>query len=649
MQIIEECIPMKVLPKRRNLPWMTTKLTRAMRKRNSLYKRARKSNNPSIFQKYKAVRNDVVQELRRAKKQYFRNLNPTNHKQFWKTVKLMTKSSSSIPVLERNGVTASKDSDKATMLNQYFSECFNTAQAPLSSSDRVNFEGSNQCPVNLMCTEEEVLEMLASLDASKASGPDGISAKMLKGTAYSITPSLTKLFNLSISTGVFPEAWKVSSIVPIPKASDRANPTNYRPISLLAVISKMLERHFHSLISSYLSENHPLANIQWGFQAGKSTVAALIATTHDWLTQLEVGRDIGSIFFDLKKAFDTVPHKALLDKLQQLNVSPFILRWVRSYLTARHQKVVIGGEDSDTIPVISGVPQGSVLGPLLFLIYIDDVARVPLSEGTSLVLYADDMLLYRAINTPEDFAILQEDINTVNNWVKTNYLNFNVSKCKFMYISRKRQCHQVPNLLLDGVNLDRVASFKYLGILLTENLKWSSHVESVCNKARKILGLIYRRFREADPPALLQLYLSLVRPHLEYGCHIWDPHLQKDRLLLENVQKFGLRVCARQWDLGYEELLSNFCVPTLQDRRLYHKLCNMYKIVNNLIFFPFSVFVPHPSSHRPNTYVQPYAHTNVFLQSYVPSSISRWNSIPVHITSQPSLSTFKSHLTNYLL
>ena len=170
MEIIEECIPKKVLPKRRNLPWMTTKLTRGMRKRNSLYKRARKIGNPAIYQKYKQVRNNVVQELRRAKKHYFRKLDPSNPKQFWKTVKLMTKSTSSIPVLERNNVTAIKNSDKATMLNQYFSECFNKAQPPLSSGDSINNEGMNECPEDFLCTEEEVFDMLASLDVSKANG-----------------------------------------------------------------------------------------------------------------------------------------------------------------------------------------------------------------------------------------------------------------------------------------------------------------------------------------------------------------------------------------------------------------------------------------------------------------------------------------------
>ena len=143
--------------------------------------------------------------------------------------------------------------------------------------------------------------------------------------------------------------------------------------------------------------------------------------------------------------------------------------------------------------------------------------------------------------------------------------------------------------------------------------------------------------------------MSLVIPHLEYGCHIWDPHLQKDKVMLENVQKFGLRICARQWDLGYNELLSNFHAPTLQDRRLYHKLCNMYKIVNNLISFPPSIFVPRHSSHHANTYVQPFAHSNAFLHSYVPSTVSSWNSLSSNITNQPTLSTFKSHLSTSLL
>ena len=162
-------------------------------------------------------------------------------------------------------------------------------------------------------------------------------------------------------------------------------------------------------------------------------------------------------------------------RLRKLHISPVVLKWIRNYLTNRHQKVVIGSEVSKTISVTSGVPQGSVLGPLLFLIYIDDVTRVPLSDGTQLVLYANDMLLYREIVCPEDYTVLQNDINTVNNWVKCNYLTFNASKCKYMVISRRRQgyCHP-PDLLLGDLCQERVESFKYLGILLSSDLSWSN-------------------------------------------------------------------------------------------------------------------------------------------------------------------------------
>ena len=177
--------------------------------------------------------------------------------------------------------------------------------------------------------------------------------------------------------------------MPIPKGGDRSNPSNYRPISLLSVVSKMLERHVHHLLIQHLASDHPLANFQWGYESGgKNTVCAQLATTYDWFQELESGKVVCSVFFDKRKAFDTVPHRELIEKLSQLDVSPFVLRWIRNYLTDRHQKVVLGGDDSNTIPVISSAPQGSVLGPLLFLIYIDDVIRIPLSVGSKLVLYA---------------------------------------------------------------------------------------------------------------------------------------------------------------------------------------------------------------------------------------------------------------------
>ena len=412
---------------------------------------------------------------------------------------------------------------------------------------------SSPCSDELLCTAEEVIFLIMSLDPSKANRPDGISAQMLKRTAHSIAPSLTKLFNISISQGRFPECWKTYSVVPIPKSANRSEATDYRPISLLSVVSKMLERQFHLYVTKHLNECHPLSNKQWGFQSGKSTVTALLSVTHDWFQALEAGQEVCSIFFDLRKAFDSVPHRPLVDKLANLGLDVHALSWITSYLTNRKQHVVVGGESSLDTPVLSGVPQGSVLGPLLFLVYIDNVSDVLLSDRSTLNLYADDMLLYKPVKSMEDIHHLQMDIDTISDWVNCNNLTLNPTKCKTMIISQKWNLVKPhAQFTLNSSPLEQVETFKYLGILLSLDLSWSSHIDFICTKARKLIGLLYRRFYgNVDNHSLLELYSVLVRPHLEYAAPIWNPHFIKDTNKLESVQRFALKMCLKQWNLGY--------------------------------------------------------------------------------------------------
>ena len=645
LEIMEECIPQQELKKRRNLPWLTKNVMRHVRKRNNMFLRAKRSKNPTHFAKYKKIRNNVTTMLRSAKQRYFNSLTSANSKQFWKTVKLVNKQQETIPVLSQDNINAITDKEKSNMLNSYFSKCWNHSEPPLTDLLESNYEET--CPDHLFCTTQEIVQLIKGLDLSKANGPDRISARMLKGTCESIAPSLTNLFNLSIAKGHFPKLWKEARVVPIPKSTTKHSPSGYRPISLLSILSKLLEKHFHSLITDHLNQHHPLSDAQWGFQKGKSTLTALLSATHDWLTQLDQNKEICCVFFDFQKAFDTVSHRRLMEKLKQLNLHPLIVNWLRSYLTKRQQSVVVNGTSSHPTHVISGVPQGSVLGPLLFLIYIDDISTLALSESSKLSLYADDMLLYKTISSTADYAELQQDIDLIYSWSTANLMTFNVSKCKCMLVSRRRNTDCPPiNLNLNDHQLENVQTYKYLGLLLSSDLSWTHHIESTCTKARKLLGLLYRQFsNNTDPTVMVKLYLSLVRPHLEYGAQVWHPYTAKDTHTLEKVQQFGLRICTRHWNSSYQDLLDIFQLPSLENRRLFLSLSTFFKIIHNLIYFPVN-FHPTPlsSSLRCNhdqQYSIPFAHTNHFKYSFLPNSISVWNNLPLEAVNCTTLPMFK--------
>ena len=335
----------------------------------------------------------------------------------------------------------------------------------------------------------------------------------------------------------------------------------------------------------------------------------------------------------------------LINKLEHLNLHPLILNWISSYLSLRNQCVVVNGASSDSVQVISGVPQGSVLGPLLFSIYIDSVTSLNLSSN--LVLYADDILLYMPIVNDTDCAALQSDIDKILNWTTANLMSFNSSKCKHMIISRKKS-HHVASAFLGGQVLELVDHYKYLGFHLSADLSWSYHIQCICNKARKIMGILYRQFSSnVDSLAMLKLYTSFVRPHLEYGIDVWNPFLQKDIAALENVQKFALRVCFKKWSSSYEDLLHLSKLQSLHDRRSFLSLTTLFKIIHNIVYFPPDLLPPFssPSGLRSsisvNQFKIPFARTNPYKYSFFCSVTQLWNNLPLEAITCTDLTLFK--------
>ena len=646
LDVMEQCIPQSVVPNRQNLPWLTKTIIQLIKKRNYYFKRAYHSGSSIDYSKFKQLRNKVVSDLRLAKQRFFSNLHPQNSKEFWKVISALSPRESSFPSLKNGNIIANSGLDKANLLNITFTNHYNRSVPELSISDLPKVVPTD-CPDDIFCSEDEVYELLCTLDTTKSSGDDDISARMLKETALSITPAVTQLFNISLKLGAIPDEWKVARVSPIPKSHNKSDPGSYRPISLLSVLSKLLEKHVRNLLVDHLEKFHPLSAQQWGFTRGKSTTGALLAATDSWHKLLDSGLDICTVFFDFSKAFDTVPHRPLLQKLKDLNVHSYILKWLTNYLSFRYQYVCVDSYSSDVLPVYSGVPQGSVLGPLLFIVYVNDITMIPLSDGT-ISLYADDILLYRPIYTHNDYHLLQGDVNNICTWADINNLKFNSTKCKYMIISRKKQpTIPVSPLLINDCCLERVKSYKYLGVWITSTLNWSTHISEICTKARRQVGIIFRKFYgHASSSTLLQLYLTFVRPHLEYAVPVWDPHQQGLSYSLERVQKFALRMCMRDWNADYATLLQSCNLSTLASRRRYLKLCFLYRVIQGEFDFPGAPIARRNLSLnlRNNSaflLLRPPTCSSAHQFSFFPHTIELWNSLPPSVHSCDSLSSFK--------
>ena len=401
----------------------------------------------------------------------------------------------------------------------------------------------------------------------------------------------------------------------------------------------------------HIQTNDILSESQWGFRKSHSIVSCLAATTHEWMGLIENGSSVGVVFFDIRKAFDSVPHQLLLDRFYQYEFPSDVIGWLRCYLTDRLQRVVVNGSHSNLSKVLSGVPQGSILGPLLFILFINPICT-QLLLTSKMLLYADDILIYRSVNSHADFTLLQQDVSLIYDWISDNYLTLNADKSKWMLLTRKMEPLQCNDLLLGKVSIERVAQYKYLGVLITSDLSWSAHVEMVSKKARQLIGSIYRKFYSCcDFDSLLKLYKAYVLPVLSYCSCVWDPYLSRDKELLESVQKFALRVCSKQWEAPYSQLLKLSQLPSLSIMRSIQKLCLMYQIVNNLTVFTLDVFKVKPTSSMviryQSSFEVPFARTNYFYYSFVPSVCRLWNSLPDHIVLSESLNIFKRKVTAY--
>ena len=494
----------------------------------------------------------------------------------------------------------------------------------------------------------EVYKLLSRVDVNKAYGADNLSPHILKQCASQLSPSLAILFTLSMKTGKVPSQWKASNVVPIHKKGDKSVIENYRPVSLLSCVSKIMERCIFNHIYPIVEPS--LTKAQHGFMKNKSCTTQLLDMYHMIGNVLDASGQVDIIYLDFSKAFDSVNHKLLLHKLQSFGLNGNLLSWFNSYLTDRIQRVVLEGHTSEWLPVLSGVPQGSILGPLLFILFINDMPSSCFSSKTG--LFADDAKVFKKIANNLDCILLQADLDRLYEWSVTWKMNFNHSKCKILTVSRRKApvCYKY---MLNGNILEHVTSFKDLGVLVSSDLSWKGHINNIVSKCNRVNGMIKRVVGYHAPENVtLNLYKSLTRSIVEYSAPVWSPQNANELIQLESVQRQMTRFITKFDGRSYQDRCIDLNLLPLCYRREISDLVFFYKCLHDKTQLhienyiqTFDVNTSLRSSDCGLLLKPLLTKTETFKKSFFNRIVSEWNSLPIHIRESASVDSLKHKLT----
>ena len=633
---------------------MDNKLRDAIEEKRNLHRRWIRKNrrgDPTARAAYTKARNEVKKLIRKARRKFEREIAVNakiDPKRFWAYVrrKLKTKSGVS-PLLEdvKNPDTLRfDDKEKANILQEQFSSVFTVEDdsqlPPLGEKTSVKIK-------QLSITEAMILKEILVLNPNKSCGPDEISPLMLIHLAEFLAAPLALLMNKTLEEGTLPGDWRKAYVSPIFKKGARNIAENYRPISLTSVVCKLMEKIVKDAVLSHLIENNLLSPKQYGFVSGRSTVTQLLKYLDQCAEITSNGGIVDSIYFDFSKAFDTVPHRRLMAKLQSNGIDGKVLSWIGGFLSDREQVVRVNGELSLPKPVISGIPQGSVLGPLLFVIYINDLPDV---VSSNVLLFADDTKLFRQVSCREDALQLQKDIDALTRWSDDWLLKFNIKKCHVLSVGKFSNTQYTHRYSLGQEELEHVFEEKDLGVIIEMDLNFQEHISTKIKKANGIMGLIRRTFCYLDAELFKKLYTTFVRPHLEYAQSVWSPHLRSQIKQLENVQIRATKLVDGMKDMEYSDRLRMLDLPTLLYRRERGDMIEIWKHFNaydqQTLPTNFKPILRTTRCHdlkltrnRANDGVRG-TQANSFYFRTAPS----WNGLPATVVNAENIDTFKARL-----
>ena len=660
---ISKHVPSKLSSSRFDQPWITASVKRLSRQKQRAFNKAKRSKQPRDWRRYRTLKRQTNNQCKAAHKDYLNTIvGEGNNKRFWSYIKSKRCDASGVSPLKQDGVIYSSPKSQANALNRQFSSVFTTEDLA-SLPDK----GPSPFPTmdNVTISVDGICKLLKDLKPHKATGPDNLSCQFLKCSADKVSPALHLIFQASLLQGKIPSAWKEANVVPLFKKGDRSLPANYRPVSLTSVPCKIFEHILFSECMGFLEKHSILSDLQHGFRGKRSCESQLLISLQDLINHKNSHHQVDAVLLDFSKAFDKVPHCRLISKLTYYGINPQIVTWVQDFLCDRTQRVALRGELSDSAPVTSGVPQGSVLGPLLFLLYINDLPDY-VSSSTAR-LFADDCLLYLHVEDESDAALLQADLDALQSWEREWQMSFNPDKCETLHITSKRT-PLTTDYSIHGQNLRQVSSAKYLGCNISTSLSWNHHIDLVCKKANSTLGFLKRNIGTCSSAVKKQAYTTFVRPRLEYASTVWSPstgifkgqNARKgitQRTKLEAVQRRAARFITS--DYGQRSsptaMLSDLKLHSLQLRRDVARLCMLHKIRQQQVAIPVNpYFVPlYPSSpsSRANDIITrghskrfhvPHSSNDAHLMSYFPATIRLWNGLPASVVAADAIKVYKA-------
>ena len=658
----DQCIPLKARRSNNKPIWMNRSLLQTIRKKRRAWKLFTSTSYYQDYLKYKDLEKSVKKSVREAKRKFEKNLAANakkDPKSFYSYLKSKTANKESVgPLKDENKQTVSDDGQMGELLNVFFSSVFTSEDTESMPSPPKMFTGATPL-IDVDITSEKVHKKIGKLRPTAAPGPDNITPKLLQSVSESISVPLAILFKQSLAESCVPDDWRQANVAPVFKKGHRSSVGNYRPISLTSIICKLMESLIRDGIVDHLHASDTIRASQHGFMSKRSCLTNLLQYLEDITRLIDEGNCVDAIYLDFAKAFDKVPHQRLLAKVKAAGIEGTVLSWIASWLKDRKQRVVLNGTYSSWAPVTSGVPQGSVLGPTLFIIFINDIDCVVDGISSRLSKFADDSKLYRCVNDCSDRDSLQTDINALFTWSEDWQMCFNKDKCKVIHFGKKNEMfnYTMGGYAPAGCVLARSEEEKDLGVLIHESLKPSSQCAKAAKKANQVLGQMARAFTYRDKSTWVKLYIQYVRPHLEYAIQAWCPWTDADIEILENVQRRAVRMISGLQSSTYENRLAEIGLMSLVTRRQRGDMIEVWKLlhgkenVDKSHWFTLASEVamrPTRQSSAPLAIKPPHWKGEIRRNFFSNRVVEHWNHLPQTLQNSSDINSFKNHYDSLL-